>query len=182
MANLTDRAGALSVLTATGEEVELASTWRDGAVVLVLVRHFGCQFCRQQVAELRGIVPEIEAAGASLVIVGNGTAEHLREFQEGPGAGLTIYTDPSLRVYETLGARRASVRDVLDPQLILNGARSLRQGHLPGLLRGDRRQLGGTWVVRGGGEVVYEHLSAIAGDHPPLDDLRAAVSQVAARS
>lgn len=179
MANLSERLGTLPVTTATGEQVELSSLWRARAAVLALVRHFGCQFCREQAAELREILPDIQHAAASLVVVGNGTPEELREFLETTGSGLTVYTDPSLRVYEALGARRGSARDLIDPKLILNGVRALRQGHRPGRVRGDRAQLGGVWVVRAGGEVVYEHTSEIAGDHPPIDEVRDALREAA---
>jgi hypothetical protein len=42
-------------------------------------------------------------------------------------------------------------------------------------VQGDAWQLGGVLVVRKGGEVAYRHLSAEAGDHPPVADVLAAL-------
>lgn len=181
MTNLSEAVGALTVLDRHGEYVPLAPLWDDTPVVLVLVRHFGCQFCREQVSELRHIVGEIEAAGASLVIVGNGTPLMLDAFIEAFGSGLPhLYTDPQRNVYEALDAKRGRGWFVFDPRIWLNTLRALRRGARQGRTQGDSAQLGGVWVARAGGDVVFEHRSDVAGDHPANDEILAALPRAAA--
>lgn len=181
MTNLSDAVGTLAVLDRAGNEVPLAPLWAERPVVLVLVRHFGCQFCREQVAELRHILSDIEAAGAELVIVGNGTPLMLDAFIEAFGRDLPhVYTDPERRVYEALGARRGSAWFIFDPRIWLNTLRALRRGAIQGRRQGDPGQLGGVWVARAGGDVVFEHRSSIAGDHPANEDILAALPRAAA--
>ncbi len=181
MANLTDAVQSLAVLDRYGAEIPLAPLWADTPVVLVLVRHFGCQFCREQVADMRHIRSQVEAAGARLVIIGNGTPPMLDAFIEDFGGDLEhVYTDPSRAVYDALGARSGSVLFMFDPRIWLNTIRSLRQGARPGRTRGDASQLGGVWVARAGGDVVFEHRSDVAGDHPANDDIIAALPSAAA--
>jgi hypothetical protein len=136
-------------------------------------------FCREQVAQLRDIFPAIEAAGAELIVVGNGTPAMLEAFTEDFGAGLRhTYTDPSLRVYEALGARRGSALFFLDPRVWLNSLRALLGRFLPGRVQGDAGQLGGVWVVRPGGDAVFEYRSRVAGDYPSNTDVVEAVSRL----
>ena len=45
--------GAATVLDTDGSAVPLAREWADRPVVVVWLRHFGCVFCREQVAQPR---------------------------------------------------------------------------------------------------------------------------------
>ena len=69
-ANVEELAGHLTVFQPDGTEVRLGAMWSDRVVVLALVRHFGCIFCKEQVSQLREIVTEVHSLGAELVIVG----------------------------------------------------------------------------------------------------------------
>src|SRR5690606_3693019 len=123
---------------------------------------------------------DIEAAGAELVVIGNGTPLMLDAFIEEFGADLThVYTDPSRRTYEALGAKRGSPWFMFDPRLWMNTLRAFRRGARQGRRQGDAGQLGGVWVARPGGEVVFEHRSEVAGDHPDNDQILAALPQAA---
>jgi NAD(P)-dependent dehydrogenase (short-subunit alcohol dehydrogenase family) len=57
----------------------------------------------------------------------------------------------------------------------LNALRALRSGSRQTGVEGDPWQLGGVFVLRPGGELAYRYVSAEAGDHPPLDDVLAAL-------
>ncbi|MGE3707571.1 MAG: redoxin domain-containing protein, partial [Vicinamibacterales bacterium] len=53
----------LTVFDTAGRAVRLDTLWTHQPVVLLFVRHFGCLFCRQQIAEMQPAVPRIRAAG-----------------------------------------------------------------------------------------------------------------------
>ena len=48
--NIERTAGDLTVLRPTGEGVRLGEAWAERPVVLALMRHFGCVFCKDQVS------------------------------------------------------------------------------------------------------------------------------------
>ena len=69
--------GQVSVLDDRSAAVRLGDFWAKRPVVLALVRHLGCLFCRQQVAGLMRRLPEIERRSASPVVVGPSRPEHI---------------------------------------------------------------------------------------------------------
>ena len=97
---------ALTLLTTTGEQVPLSALWADGPVVTFFVRHFGCVFCREQVAEVRAARADFERAGARVVVVGQGSVEDAAAFAREFGDGLEVLTDPTRETYCALGMRR----------------------------------------------------------------------------
>ena len=154
-------AGDLEVLRPDGQAVRLGSVWAGRPVVLALVRHFGCIFCKEQVGRLREIV--------ELVILGSGSPQMAGFFAEDFAIATPVLTDPQRHVYAALEARRPPRWGFMDPRVAVRGLKALVQGHRqqfgnPDL--GDETQLGGIFIVQPGGEVAWAHRSAFAGDHP----------------
>jgi hypothetical protein len=119
--------------------------------------------------------PRMRAAGAELAFVGNGNRRYAAAFREELGLGAPIYVDTTLESYRALGMKRGMVATVLSPRAWGHGLRALRGGARQKGIKGDAWQLGGTLVVRPGGQVAYRHLSREAGDHPPVADVLAAL-------
>lgn len=123
---------------------------------------------------MRDGVERIRAAGAELVIVGNGSERFAAAFREDQGLDGPLLVDPELRAYRAAGLRRGRV-EVLSPRIATNAARALRSGARQGAVEGDPWQLGGVFVIRPGGTCTYAHASREAGDHAPLEDVLAAL-------
>lgn len=166
------------VLDPAGREVRLGGEWESRPAVVVWLRHFGCLLCREQAADFRARLPEIEALGARLVLVGNGEPAQAREFEAERCPGCRVLTDPGLRSYRTIGARRGW-RFVLGPAALRAGVRAFRRGFRQARVRGIADQLGGVFVLLPGNRVAYSHLSGSAGDHPPADTVIAALRSAA---
>ncbi len=132
-------------------------------------------FCREQVAQLRDAQGEIRARGAELVIVGNGAAHFAKAFREDFSLTGPLLLDPELRAYRAARLRRGRV-ELLSPRLPIHALRALRSGARQGAVQGDAWQLGGVFVIRPGGELAYRHVSREAGDHPPVQDVLAALA------
>ena len=178
--NIQHTAGDLTLLRPDGAVVRLALVWAERPVVLALMRHFGCIFCKEQVSRLRAIVDDIHAAGAELVIVGSGSPQMAGFFAEDYAIATPVLTDPTRAVYRALEVRRPHRLAFLDPRVAWLGLRALIAGHRqqfgnPDL--GDETQLGGVFIVRPGGEVAWAHRSAFAGDHPGNTEVLAALRQ-----
>ncbi len=131
-------------------------------------------FCREQVAQLRDRIDEIRARGAELVIVGNGSPSFASAFREDFALDCPLLVDPELRAYRAAGLRRGRV-ELLSPRLPLNALRAFASGARQGAIQGDPWQLGGVFVIRPGGELVYRYVSREAGDHPPVGEILAAL-------
>ena len=171
MERVSEATAGLAVQTPSGESVPLGSLWAAKPALLVLVRHYGCQFCRAQLADLRPVWPKIEAAGVQPIVIGNGTPLMAEAFAEESGLEVPLYTNPGREVYAALGAKRPGASAFLNPRLYWNGLRTLLKGHLPRKLQGDAAQLGGVFLVQPDGSMPYAYRSDLAGDHPSAAEL-----------
>jgi peroxiredoxin len=176
------RALAAATIQGTdGEPVRLADAWCDHPAVVVWLRHFGCVFCREHVAEVRAARPDIEALHGGIVFVGNGTPRAAAWFQKRFAPDSTVLTDPDLVSYKAIGAR-SGVMSTLGPQAWGAGLRAFRSGARQTTTKGHALQQGGVLVVATGDKVLYRHVSGTAGDHAPLDRVLAALRSAAAPS
>src|SRR5690606_34517699 len=124
--------------------------------------------------QLRGRLSELHARGAELAVVGNGTPAQAARFVRERAPDVTVLVDPGLKAYEAAGLKR-SVGALLRPSVLGNAWRALRAGHGQGLTQGDPWQQGGVLVVGQGGDLRYAYVSQAPGDHPPLEDVLAAL-------
>lgn len=119
--------------------------------------------------------PRIRAKGAELVLIGNGNRRFAAAFRDELAIAAPVYVDTERRAYRALGMKRG----VGSPRGLLatagNAARAWRAGFRQTSVQGDAWQLGGVLVVRPGGRVAYRYASDAAGDHPPVEDILAAL-------
>ena len=170
----TKALGAATVLNAAGEQVRLADQWSEHPAVIVWLRHFGCVFCREQVAEIRASRSDIEACGAGIVFIGNGNARAAAWFQKRFAADSTLLSDPDLVSYRAIGAR-SGLASTLGPAAWGAGLRAFRSGARQTTTKGHPYQQGGLVVIAPGTKVLYQHISRAAGDHAPVSDVLAAL-------
>ena len=170
------RLADLTVLDGAARVHRLGDCWAGHAVVLVLVRHFGCLFCKQQVSELAKETDRIHALGAELVVVGNGGAEHVRWFEEDFGIETPVFTDSTGEAYRTVGAKRGFFSGA-NPLTTLASLRAFASGYRQSGTRGDRYQQGGVFVIGPDGSMPYRYLSRYAGDHPAPQAVVAALER-----
>ena len=123
---------------------------------------------------MRDRIEDIRAQGAELVIVGNGAENFAAAFREDFALDCPILIDPELSAYRAAGLRRGRV-EMLSPRLPVNAARALLSGSRQTGVQGDPWQLGGVFVIRPGGDLAYRYTSREAGDHPPVEDILAAL-------
>ena len=123
---------------------------------------------------MRDAQPEIEKAGAELVLVGTGGPHFAKAFREEFAPGLRVLADPELKSYTAAGFGRSLAR-VLSPKGAGPFFRALKEGFRPGRTMGDVSQLGGTIVVRKSGQVAFSHASEGIFDRPVVEDVLAAL-------
>lgn len=127
---------------------------------------------------MRGIAREAKQYG-TLVIVGNGNLAQAQDFARKQGRGLRSLVDTNRATYRAMDFQYGSNLRQLT-MATLKGVAAASRGHIQTDIQGDARQMGGTLVVRAGGEPVYFYRSDYAGDHPPVEEVLQALKAAAA--
>lgn len=172
MAHVLD---GLNVFDSDGRAIRLGQLWADRTAVLLFVRHFGCLFCRQQIAEILPSLSRIRATGGELFIVGNGSVDEANAFQREHQLPVTVFTDPTRQAYCAL-EMRSGLGTVLRPSVFLRSLKALRSGFRQSVVAGDPLQQGGVVVVGAGGSERYRYISQSAGDHPTAGAILASLA------
>jgi peroxiredoxin len=122
-----------------------------------------------------------DAAGARLVVIGQGTPAHAQHFREQFDLeGLEVLVDPDRAAYKAAGAKVGSLSELLGPRSVLSGIkRAASERMVQGRTQGHPAQLGGVLVIAPGGEVAWAHLAENAADNPPNDEVLEAVRAAA---
>lgn len=138
--------------TRTADGRTLAEVAAGGPTLLVLLRHLGCTYCREAVADLARVRKEIEADGTRLALVHTSSPEAMTAFLARYGLGdLPHAADPDGRVYRAVGLRRGGVAELLGPKAFARfPAVGIGQGHGVGWLSGDGMRLPGLVLLDGG--------------------------------
>ncbi len=134
-------------LTKSG--TDLATLSKIKPVLVVFLRHAGCTFCHEAVADISKVRQAIEASGTSIVIVhfGNEVAATKLLAQHGLQNIETIY-DSNQLLYEAFGLKRGTLGQVASPKVIWRGLRAgLFDGHGIGRKQGDILQLPGVFLL-----------------------------------
>lgn len=129
----------------------LASLTVEHPLFLVFLRHFGCTFCREAVAEISEKRKAIEARGIPLAFVHLGTEEKAKWFFTPYGlVDVPRFSDPQGRLYEGFGLTRAELRQYLNPESIVRMIGAFFQGHFVGFPAGDVERMPGVFLLQGG--------------------------------
>src|SRR5438874_8242667 len=112
-----DPAPDASLLDPGGVAVSLASHWRDRPAVLVFLRYFGCPFCQMHVVVLREEQHRFRDAGATVVLIGQGSPEEGARFREEKRVPFACLLDPGRASYEAYGLGRGTIPQVFGPRV-----------------------------------------------------------------
>ncbi|MBN9661802.1 MAG: redoxin domain-containing protein [Acidobacteria bacterium] len=131
-------------------------------VLLVFLRHTGCMFCREALADLARQQQEIEAQGARLVLVHMGNEAHVAGFFRQYGLeNVPRISDTERTLYRAFALSRASLFSLLSPKVWWRAFQvSVLGRHGVGPVAGDGFQLPGAFLIFHG-EIVrtYRHQS-----------------------
>lgn len=150
----------------------LAELTNERATLVVLLRHSGCTFCRQTLADLASQRGDIEKACVNIAVVGmSASSEELRAFWNPYGiAQAAWFADPERLLYRALELQRASFKQLFGPRVWVNGVRAAMGGHGIGKLEGDGFQMPGAFVIYRG-RVVRAYRHATVADRPDYKEL-----------
>lgn len=157
-----------------GREIRLGQLWATHTAVLVFVRHFGCLFCRQQIAAIAPLGERVRSLGAELVVIGHGSLEETRAFRDEQAVPFPLFTDPTRQAYCALEMRR-NPRSILTLGVLARSLKAWASGFRQTRIAGDPFQQGGVVVIAPAGVERYRFISREAGEHAPAADIIAAL-------
>jgi peroxiredoxin len=150
--------------TSTGES--LAALSEQSPVLLVMLRHEGCPFCRNAMYDIARQRDRIEKVGTHIVLGHMGSAEEFTAFATRYGlAALPAVADPQRTLYRGMGLRRGSLLRLFGPKVLWAYLKSMVSGHRPGKIKGDSFQMPGAFLLHHG-QVIRGHAYRDAGDRP----------------
>jgi peroxiredoxin len=153
------------MLTNTGESLDDLSNSKP--VMLVFLRHFGCQFCRGALDELSSLSPQLAEAGTELVFV------HMAENQVAESyfdkfnlTGVKHISDISCSYYAGFGLMKGSMGQLFGFQSWIRGFQmQAKYGNDLGKHLGDNFQMPGIFIIHEG-KIKDSYLHKIASGRP----------------
>jgi peroxiredoxin len=150
--------------------VSLLQASQEQPLLVVLLRHSGCTFCRETLAKLAGARTQIEHAKARLVLVHMGEdSEAAVFFAKYNLEREWRISDPTRRLYRAFGLRKGKLSQVLGLRVFLRGfLGGALWKHGMGIPRSDAFQLPGSFLLHRGC-VIRSHVPASAADEAAFE-------------
>jgi peroxiredoxin len=162
-----------------GVDVRLGDLWRERPAALVWLRHYGRIYCRTHAVQLNRAQPEVEAAGASLTLIGQLTPRHAGHFRRRQKIELPVLADEKRASYKAAGAKIATFNELLGPKVVAKGVLTgARTGQRQGRTIGHPAQLGGAMLIAPDGRIAWSHMSNDASDNASPEEILAAVREL----
>jgi len=134
------------------------------ATLLVFLRHFGCMFCRETLADIRAIA-ESNPRFPRPLFFSQGSPTEARVLLRAHWPEARAISDPSLAFYEEFGIKQGGLVRMLGPAVWSAKSRAQSKGHRNGDRSGDIWRLPGIFLVAGD-EITWSHEYRHAGDLP----------------
>lgn len=106
----------------TNTRQNLADLLEKQAVLLIFLRHFGCVFCREAMADIAKLRPEIEKKGVQIVFVHFGDSATAKKFFKKFKLETILHIeDGDLKLYEYFGLKKASNSELFGLKVWMRG-------------------------------------------------------------
>lgn len=135
--------------------------------LVVLLRHMGCTYCREAIADLSALRDSLTTAGVRLVLVHQGDDAAGRFYAETSGlTWATWISDRERKLYRAFELKLGTFAQLFGPKVVWRaiGEQALLR-HGVGKLEGNGFQMGGAFLVRDG-RIVAGEPAKTAADRP----------------
>lgn len=141
-------------------------------VLLVFLRHFGCTFCREALADIASRQQTILQSGVGLVFVHMGDAEmadhYFRKYKL-PDA--EYVSDSGCIYYAAMGLAKGNFSQLLGLSVMIRGMEAgILKGHGFGRFLGDGFQMPGVFLIEKG-TIREQFVHRLSSDRPDYDAL-----------
>ncbi len=151
---------------------DLSST---GPVMVVFLRHAGCTFCREALADLSEQRSQLRAMGVTLCLVHmSEPIEATRLMSKYDLDTVHRFSDPKCKLYRAFGLKRGTLGQLFGLNVWIRGVFSgIFAGHGVGMLQGDGFQMPGVFMLQDG-QLLSEFRAETAADRPSYIDIAGA--------
>lgn len=153
---------------------EMSRRW---PTLVVFLRHFGCTFCREALADLAAQRSTIESNGVRIALVHMSSDEDAAAFfSHYQMHDVARISDPDQAVYRAFGLSRGTLSALFGPSNWVRGFEAgVVRGHGVGMLAGDGFQMPGVFLLFHG-EILRTYVHQSASDRPDYAELASPVS------
>lgn len=137
--------------------------------------------CKSFLSQLARAQEEIEELGGQVVAVGRESQQQARRLED-RWVPYPCLVDPAAELYRALGIGRFDREDLTDPAKLWRVTKAYAAGFLRGTMQGQpsaTRQLPGVAVVDAEMRLHYLYRGGVIGDYPPVEEVIAALRDVA---
>ena len=140
--------------------------------LVIFLRHSGCTFCREAVAEAAQSRTELEAQGIGLVFVHPSSETLMRPVFERYGVtSAPRVSDPDLVLFQAFGLRKGKASQLFGPTVVVRGIQAaLLRGHRIGRPNGKVLQMPGVFLMDGL-RIVRAYRHRMVSDRPDYCEL-----------
>lgn len=155
----------------TGSVPSLRQLSEKSKVLVVFLRHAGCTFCREAIADLAKRHEFLNSRGIGLALVTQGDPEKIKVLcARYHLPDVPIIHDPTQFLYRAFELRRGSFAELFGIKVWLRGLLAFFRGHGVGTLDGDGFQMPGVFLLHDG-EIVRAFRHQSAADRPDYCEL-----------
>lgn len=132
--------------------VTMAELAADSKLFVLFLRHFGCTYCREAVADLAKQRAVLESQGHKIAVVHMGTAEAGDAFFQKYGlADISHFSDPECQLYRAFGLKRGRFGQLFSLKAFARFVPAgIIAGHGFGPMQGDGTRMPGAFVLENG--------------------------------
>ncbi len=138
----------------------------SGNFLVVFLRHSGCTFCREAIADIVANKTELASKGISVGFVHMGDEDSVERFEATGASDYSRFSDPDRALYEEFELGLGTFGQLFGPATFIRGFKAaLVDGHGFGGLEGNGLQMPGAFLVRDG-QIVNAYRHTAASDRP----------------
>lgn len=169
---MTDELSTALAAAHTQRGQSLAELSDQSPLLVVLLRHAGCTFCREALADLAARRTAIEKLGTRIVVVHFGDPATMDALLAKYGlAEVDRVADPQRRLYQAFELPRGRWRQLMGLQVLWRGLQAaILAGHWFGRPTADVRQMPGAFLVHRR-RIVRAFRHRTAADRPDYEQL-----------
>jgi peroxiredoxin len=140
---------------------------QEAPVLLLFLRHAGCTFCREAIADIARIQQAITSSGAQIVLVHMGDTAGIETLlRKHKLSALDRIQDSDRQLYRAFGLKRGTLRQLFGPKVIVRGLKAgLLDRHGLGRVKADSFQMPGVFLIHRG-RIVRRFRHSTAADRP----------------
>lgn len=156
----------------TPQGTDLLTLSTTSPVLIVFLRHMGCTFCREALADIAKQRSTIESRGYRIALVHMvSDADAAAYFSKYSLQDLPAFSDPKRELYQAFELRNGSLTQLFNWRSWIRGVSAgIFRGHLAGSLAGNGFQMPGAFVLHKG-QITKAFRHETAADRPDYCEL-----------